>query len=130
MVKRRKDVTQAEFDVLEQLWEQDRPTIREIAQALYTQVGPSEYGTVQKLLDRLETKGWVRRYRSGATHRFAAKADREHYVAHELQDTANRLFGGSLSPLLSHLIRGAKLSSNERRELRQWLDQQESGGST
>ena len=59
---------------------------------------------MQKLLDRLTAKGHVRRDRAGAAHTFTATVDREALIGRRLQDVAEKLCGGSLTPLLTHLV--------------------------
>jgi len=55
-------------------------------------------------------------------HTFAATVDREELIGRRLQATAERLCGGSLTPLLMHLVRARKLSASERQELRSLID--------
>ena len=54
------DVTDAELAVLRHLWDHGTATRRQITDALYPDGGPAHYTTVQKLLERLEAKGYVR----------------------------------------------------------------------
>src|SRR5437867_3096103 len=53
------DVTDAELAVLEVLWTQGPSSRRQIADVLYPGGQPAHYTTVQKLLERLESKGHV-----------------------------------------------------------------------
>ena len=55
------DVTDAELAVLQTLWEHGPATIRQLADILYPGGKAAQYGTVQKLLERLEGKTCVRR---------------------------------------------------------------------
>ena len=116
------DVTDAELAVLQVLWDRGPATIRQITDAVYPQGTAAHYGTVQKLLERLETKGYVRRDRTGMAHTFAAAADRDALIGRRLREMAEKLCGGSLTPLLTHLLRTERLSPQQRRELRDLLD--------
>ena len=89
--------------------------------------GHAHYATVQKLLDRLEAKGCVRRDRVGRAHRFAAAVGREDLIGERLEELAEKLCGGSLTPLLAHLVQPARLSREERQELRRLLDELNGG---
>jgi predicted transcriptional regulator len=111
------DVADAELSVLEVLWNQGSVTIRQIADVLYPEGTVAHYATVQKLLERLETKGCVKRNRSQWAHVFRAKVDRDTIIARRLQATADKFCGGSLMPLLTTLVRAKRLTPNERREL-------------
>src|SRR5215468_184846 len=123
MSQRNPDVTEAELAVLQTLWDAGPATIRQLVERVYQQGGTSVYATVQKLLDRLEAKGCVGRDRGGPVHVFRAAIDRDELIGRRLRAVADSLCGGSLSPLLTHLVEGKGLSPRERRELRALIDQ-------
>jgi predicted transcriptional regulator len=116
------DVTDAELDVLQALWDIGPATIRQLTERIYRDPGSTAlYATVQKLLERLETKGFISRDRSAMTHRFTARVGRDVYIGGQLRAMAERLCGGSLTPLLTHLVRTETLSDDDRKELRKLL---------
>ena len=117
------DVTEAELAVLRRLWERGAATIRQLAEDVYGGDGASSYATVQKLLDRLEAKGFVARDRAGAVHVFRATVGRDELIGRRLRAVADTLCEGSLTPLLTHLVRGRRLSDQERQALRDLVDQ-------
>ena len=59
MNRQQHDVTEAELALLQSLWDAGPATIRQLVDRVYKQGGASVYATVQKLLDRLESKGFV-----------------------------------------------------------------------
>lgn len=118
-----KDVTPAELSVLEALWEAGALTIRELTDALYPRGGTSHYATVQKLLDRLGDKGCVRRSKEGRAFRFEAAVAKEDLIDHKLQAVADQLCDGSLTPLLTHLVKERRLKAGEIQDLRTLLDE-------
>ena len=122
MARTPQDVTDKELDLLQALWDGGPATIRQLTDRLYPGGGTAQYATVQKLLDRLEGKGCVRRDRTPAAHVFTAAIDRDALIGRRLQDVAEKLCGGSLTPLLTHLMRSRPLSARERRELRDLID--------
>ena len=113
----------AELAVLEILWRVGRATIRQLTDELYPGGSTSDYATVQKLIERLEGKGGVQRDRSGFAHQFCPAVERSEVLDQQLRDVAERLCEGSLTPLLMHLVQGARLSKGDRDQLRQLLDQ-------
>src|SRR5262245_7573024 len=123
MARTPQDVTEKELAILEVLWGQGPVTIRQITDVVYPRGGTSKYATVQKLLERLEKDGYVVRDRGGAAHTFAAAVDRDGLIGRRLQAVAEQLCGGSLTPLLTHLLRARKLNARERRELRSFIDE-------
>jgi predicted transcriptional regulator len=122
MARTPQDVTDAELAVLQALWDGGPATIRHLTDALYPGGSAAQYATVQKLLERLEGKGCVARDRRPAAHAFAAAIGREDLIGRRLRDVAEKLCGGSLTPLLTHLVRTRRLSSRERQELRALID--------
>ena len=118
MNRQQHDVTEAELALLQSLWDAGPATIRQLVDRVYKQGGPSVYATVQKLLDRLEGKGFVVRDRAGQVHVFRPAVNREELIGRRLRAVADSLCGGSLSPLLTHLVEDRGLSDAERRELR------------
>ena len=121
------DVPDAELKVLESLWEMGPATIRQLTDVLYPDGGDASYGTVQKLLERLEHKGYVGRDRSLHAHRFFAATDRDtlvnRLVGQRLRMMAEKLCGGMMAPLLTHLLRAEALTPEERQELRHLIDE-------
>jgi len=118
MVRPSKDVTDAELAVLKELWELGPSTIRELTDRLYPGGTTSHYATVQKLLERLETKRCVKRRGRGRVNEFRATVEVGDLIDHTLRDAAARLCDGSLTPLLTHLASESKLDADQVRELK------------
>lgn len=115
-------VTDGELAVLEVIWKRGAPTSRDIAHAIYDDVSDSKTATVQKLLERLETKGCVRRDRSERAHRFTAKVSREDFLEDRLRALADQVCEGSLAPLATTLLRSKDLTPQDRDALRKLVD--------
>jgi predicted transcriptional regulator len=122
MKRTRSDVTDAELAVLKILWDRGASTIRQITDLLYPAGEASHYATVQKLLERLQTKGCVRRRPEGRGHIYSAAVERDDLIARRLRDTADKLCEGSLTPLLTHLASATKLSRKELAALREIVE--------
>jgi BlaI family penicillinase repressor len=120
-------ITEGELAVLRILWEKPSASIRQITQVLYPKKTASHYGTVQKQLERMEGKGFVRRDRSLFVHLFSAAVNREELVGRRVDAVVDKLCGGSLSLVISHLLRAPRLTPEERKRLRSLLDDEEPG---
>jgi predicted transcriptional regulator len=123
MAKKRLHVTGSELAVLDVLWQQGSATIRIITEAIYRESSPTTYATVQKLLERLETKGYVGRDRSAFAHVFRAKIARTKLIGQGVEELAEKLCSGSLTPLLVHLVQTVRLSPRDRAMLRKLIDE-------
>jgi len=122
MARTPRDVTEAELAVLRVLWERGASAVRDITAELSTPKNPTQSATVQKLLERLEDKGWVVRDRSGNVQRFQAAGDREDLIGRRLRGIAEDLCEGSMTPLLSHLVKTERLSAADRKALRDLIE--------
>lgn len=121
-----RDVTEAELSVLQVLWRLGPASVRQIVEAQQEEGIINQAATVQKLLERLEAKEWVIRDRSESVQRFVATADRDELIGRRLQGIAEELCEGSLTPLLSHLVKGDRLSAKDKKALRDLIDELDS----
>jgi predicted transcriptional regulator len=123
MPREAQDVTEAELAVMRRLWDVGRASIRQLADALYgSDAGAAQYATVQKQLERLESKGFVSRDRSLYVHVFSPAVNRDELIGRRIRAMAEKLCGGSLVPILSHLARSTGLSEKERQALRDLIE--------
>lgn len=116
-------LTDAEFAVIEPLWEHGPQTIRQLTALLYPGQSTSDYATVQKLLERLEAKECVVRDRSDSPHVFRALLAREDLIDDHLQQIADRLCDGSLVPVLNQLVRRMSLTKGQRADLQKLIEE-------
>ena len=122
MPRKAQDVTAAELAILQVLWDKREATVRELVTLLYPTRTASDLATVQKLLKRLEAKDCVLRDRSGWPHVFRPGIHRDDLIIRRLPNTANELCGGSISPLLTNLVKAGTVTSDEIQRLRALLD--------
>jgi predicted transcriptional regulator len=117
-------ITDSELGVLKLLWSSPASSAREITGHLYEEVNPSSIGTVQKLIARLEEKGMLARDDSQTPHRFEATLSREDIAGMQLDEFADKLSEGSLSPFVLHLVQAKKLSKSDKEEIRRLLGEE------
>ena len=115
------NVTETELAMLQVLWERGEATRRQVTDSLYPGGGDSHYATVQKLLERLEKKGFVAHERREGVLVFWANVDREEFLRRRFQGLADDLTGGAIAPLLMTLVRSQALSSDDVETLYAWL---------
>lgn len=115
----------AELALMELLWQQAPQTARELREQLYPDASKAQHGTVQRLLQRLEEKGFLKRDKRLSVHLFTPAIAKEAYAGGQLEDLAAKLTGGSLAPLLTHLVEQKRLSSGELERLRAILGGEE-----
>ena len=123
MVRKPKDVTDAELAVMQVLWDQPSATIRGITDVIYPAGSPSDYATVKKLLARLEEKQLVMRDGNQMTHVFTAAISQDDLIDRRLQDVATDLCDGAHTPLVMNLLKNRQYSASERKQLHDLFDE-------
>ncbi|QDU69798.1 BlaI/MecI/CopY family transcriptional regulator [Engelhardtia mirabilis] len=114
-------ITEAEWRVMEALWDRSPRTAADLAADLCPASGWSER-TVKTLVGRLVKKGAVSFEALGKRYLYAPRISRGECVMAEGKSFVERVFGGSTKPLLAHFAREGELSADDIRELRELLD--------
>ncbi len=125
-VLRNVDLTDAEWTVMECLWEKHPLTAREAAEALERKTGWKR-STTLTLLRRLEQKGAVSYTGEGKNHLYAPLIRREDACRRETRALLDRLYQGSVALMVSTLTQKQPLSKAEIDELRALLKSAEEG---
>ena len=120
------NLTDAEWSVMECLWEQSPRTGREVTQYLSERSGWNR-STTLTLLSRLEAKGAVEGNSAGSKKTFSAILKREDAAMHETEDFLSRVYHGSLSMMVSSLTKKQALSQSEIDQLYAMLKDLEGG---
>src|SRR5271168_990047 len=102
-------LTKFEIQIMETLWSRKEASIREMQEAFPEKRRPG-YTTVQKMVNRMEDKGVLRRVRKvGNFHMYAAAVSRN-AAQRRLVDDLLAMFGGEARPVVAHLIGAGKLT--------------------
>ena len=123
MVRKPRDVTDAELAVMQVLWNHQSATIREITDVIYPAGSPSDYATAKKLLARLEAKHLVLRDGKQMTHVFTAAISQDELIDRRLQAVAADLCDGAHTPLVMNLLKNREYSASERKQLNDLFDE-------
>ena len=116
-------ITEAEWTVMEVLWEEAPKTAGEVIKGLRDSTGWAD-NTIRTLLTRLVEKGALKTKGPEAGARLYLPAvKREACVRAEGESFMQRIFGGAAKPLLIHFAQNSKLTAEEVRELKKILDQ-------
>jgi len=126
MPEKRINLTEAEWSVMECLWERSPRTGREVTQCLAEKAGWSR-STTLTLLSRLEAKGAVLGKSESGRKAFCAILKREDAALHETEDFLDRVYHGSLSMMVSSLTRKQALPQAEIEKLYAMLKELEGG---
>ena len=114
-------ITAAESHIMDALWRRGPLT----ADELIDDPGkPQGWGgaTVKTLINRLLKKAALKSERIDGRVRYAPLVAREDYVQSESQGLLDRLFEGSLTPLVAHFAERRKLKPEEVKRLKKLLE--------
>ena len=101
-----------ELRIMSEFWSRGPCSIREIHEAVVKKDKPA-YTTVQTMVYRLEVKGALRRTRKiGNAHVFEATTSRASVQTRLLKEILG-LFGGSVRPVMAHLVEMGKISRED-----------------
>jgi BlaI family penicillinase repressor len=108
--------------IMRVLWDRGESTAREINESLSLEA-PSTHSTVQTLLRQLEAKGAVGHRKKERTFFYRALVAEEEVSGSAAQDLLARLFRGSLSGLVAHLLEHEQVSPEEMKRLKEIVNQ-------
>jgi predicted transcriptional regulator len=115
------NLSDREAELMDVLWERGPSTVAEVKGELEDELA---YTTVLTMLRNLEAKGYVRHETEGRAHRYAAAIARDAARRSALRHLASKLFKGSPSLLLAHMVSDGKLTDDEVRRIRKLLAEQ------
>lgn len=118
------NLTDAEWNVMECLWEKSPRTGRETIDFLKEKMGWSR-STTLTLLRRMEEKGAIGSESGGEVKQFIPLITREQAALQETEDFLGRVYKGSLGMMLTSFTKKQSLSKSEIDELYSILKEME-----
>ena len=109
-------IGEAEYAVMEVLWEDAPLTATEVAERVPAARGWS-IRTVKTMLARLLAKGVLAHEEEGRRYLYRPAIDREEYVAEESGRMIDRMFDGRVTPLVAQLAARDRLSPADIEEI-------------
>ena len=108
--------TEAEWKIMEVLWDHAPRTMSEITKTLEPTTGWTRH-TVITLLKRMQEKGTVAVDDSGDVKRYTPLLSQEEASTQQTQKFLNRVFSGRASLLINHLVDSGEITLKEIDEL-------------
>ena len=109
-------ISDAEHAVMEVLWRDAPLGAAEVAERIDPDRGWS-IRTIKTMLSRLLAKGALVHEEEGRRYLYRPAIAREDFVARESRRLLDRMFGGSVSPLIAHLAQRDSLSPEDIAEI-------------
>jgi BlaI family transcriptional regulator, penicillinase repressor len=114
--------TPAELEILKILWDQGPATVREVWDVFQSRRIPRAYTSVMSLMNVMTEKRLLRRKPQGRAFLYAARVDRETALGGMLSDFLGRVFEGSSSSLVAHLLAQANPTDDELDAIRETIE--------
>lgn len=115
--------TELEMQVLTVLWETGPVTVRQLLDQL-PDGKQRAYTTVLTVVQLMEKKKLLTRSRGegGVAHVYAPAVTRQQVVKPMLRGLVERVFGGSATAAVQHLLSDASVGRDELRQIREMID--------
>lgn len=119
---RNPSISDAEWEVMNVIWDRNPVTASEVVDALSEQSGRSPR-TVKTMLNRLLKKGILTHEVEGKRYLYRPLVSREACVERASESFLSRVFHGDEAPMIARLVRDADLSESDIERLRRALEE-------
>ena len=117
-------ISDTEWEIMRIIWGRHPLTASDVVERLATNDASWHPKTVRTLLARLVRKKALDYQANGRTYVYSPLVSEEECVATASESFLDRVFGGSLQPMLTHFVERRKLSKGDLEELRRLLEGQ------
>lgn len=124
-MKRLPKISDAEWLVMTVLWSNPGRTADDVEASLKGKVTWNAR-TVRTLINRLLRKKALKFEKEGRKYRYFPAISQEQCVKEERRSFVQRVYGGTVTPMLAAFIEDARLSAEEIDELKRMLDEKDS----
>jgi len=115
-------LTQAEWQIMNVLWQEHPATARELMQRLPKGVNWA-YTTIKTMLSRLVEKKAVSEHKNGNTSFYKPLVSQQRARHSAFKSMLDQAFEGAMGPLMHFLIEEEQLSEKQRRQIFQILQE-------
>lgn len=117
-------ITDAERLVMEAVWQDSPATSKDIVRRVSAREA-WQPKTVQTLIGRLVKKGMLQHEKQGRGYLYSATLPREEFVRRKSRQFVRTFFRGRVTPLVAAFAEADSLSSDDLRELRDFVESME-----
>lgn len=122
MAAKFKELTKAEEQLMQILWEKKRAFVNDLLEVL-PEPKPA-YNTVSTIIRILEKKGFVSHKAYGNTHQYFPLVTKKAYTKLTFKTLLNGYFSNSFEQMVSFFAREEKLTLSEMEEIKRIMDEE------
>lgn len=115
-------ISEAEWKVMDVVWDHSPQTAHQIVGSLRSQYDWSPR-TIKTLIHRLVKKGVLTFEEGRREYSYIPVIEKSAYVSKETNTFLDRLFNGAAAPMVAHFVRTKKISSKEAQEIKKLLSE-------
>lgn len=105
-----------EADIMQVVWLRQKVTVQDVYEAISAD-RPIAYNTVMTVMTRLAQKGILKRQKDGRAYLYFPTTSKAEVAKGMLQYIIDKIFGGSRTPVFSHLVEDKSLNEEELKYL-------------
>lgn len=114
-------ISSSEMEIMSIIWSKDgEVTSTELSELLKDTWRPT---TIMTFLKRLTDKGVLKVRREGKTNFYSALISEDEYKQYKTESFLKEFHSGSVTSLLTALVRGKKPDSEEFEKIKKWFDE-------
>jgi BlaI family penicillinase repressor len=124
----RRQLTPQELAIMKIVWRLNKATVRDVYEAM-REARPVAYTTMMTMMKILEEKGFLKKTLVDRTHVYKPVRQRQQVLGAMVRDFVDRVFDGAPNALLLHLAKSNTLTEDQRRAIKQLIDDAEAAAS-
>lgn len=116
-----KHPTELELEILKVVWRIEPATVRQVRDGLSV-VRDLAYTTVMTVMSIMADKGYLSRQKDGRSYVYKAVYREQKASRNLLKDIVDRVFGGSTTAVMQHLLETSEIDDDELKQIRALLN--------
>lgn len=124
-MSRNSQLASLQLAIMRVLWERGEASVADVRETLEAEGRELAYTTVATMLGKMERKGQVAHRAEGKAFIYRPALGQEQVSRSMVNDLAERLFGGDVTAMVSHLLDGCELSREELARLKELIRRKE-----
>jgi predicted transcriptional regulator len=124
-MSRNSQLASLQLAIMRVLWERGEASVADVRETLESEGRELAYTTVATMLAKMEKKGQVSHRAEGKAFIYRPALGQEQVSRSMVNDLAERLFGGDVTAMVSHLLDGCELSRDELTRLKELIRRKE-----
>lgn len=115
---------ETEMEVLHHVWQLKEATVKDV-RARILETREVAYTTIMTVMKNLADKGYLKYKKDGVTYVYSPAQKPDSVRFNLVKDLIKKVFQGSPKELVQTLVQNEEMSDEERREIKELIDQME-----